>query len=171
MARALALARRAFYRPPRMTKRAKNAAKPTPDTQETPAPPAAPPARRTVMGAIDLALGALFLIGVWTLLPVRWWPVDVGASLIGAAFVASGALLLRAHPLAERVARIVAGTTLVIGLALVIALSYTVGNLYGLYGPVGQGGAVLLFVVALLLVPYLVIFPAAQVYFLLPRAR
>lgn len=159
-----------------MTKRAKNAAKAAPMSEPerspalAPAPPAAAP-RRTVMGAIDLALGLLFLLGVWTLLPVRWWPVDAGASLIGAGFVASGALLLRAHPLAERVARVVAGTTLAIGLALLIGLSYTVGNLYGLYGPVGQGGAVLLFVVSLLLVPYLVIFPAAQVYFLLPRSR
>lgn len=157
-----------------MTKPAKAAtqATPAPEPERAPdTPPAVAAPRRTAMGAIDVALGLLFLVGVWTLLPVRWWPVDVGASLIGAAFVGAGALLLGGHRLAERVATIVAGTTLAIGLALVATLAYTVGNLYGLYGPVGQGGAVLLFVVTLLLVPYLVIFPAAQVYFLLPRAR
>lgn len=129
------------------------------------------PNSHPVMGSIDVALGLLVLVGVWTLLPARWWPVDAGGSLLGAAFVSSGALLLRGHAFAERVARVVASITLAIGLALVIALAYTVGNLYGLYGPIGQGGATLLFVVTLLLVPYLVVFPAAQLYFLLPRAR
>ncbi|UJR84084.1 hypothetical protein [Sandaracinus amylolyticus] len=130
-----------------------------------------PPARRTAMGVIDLVLGALFVIGVWAFLPIRWWPVDVGASMIGAGFVASGVLLLRGHAMAERVAKIVAGVTLAIGIVVIAALAYTIGNLYGLYGPVGQGGAVLLLVALVLLVPYLVVFPAAQVYFLLPRAR
>lgn len=123
------------------------------------------------MGAIDVALGVLLVAGIWTFVPIRWWPVDVGMSVLGVGFVVSGVLLLRGDPRAERVAKIVAGITLAIGLVLVLALAYTVGSLYGLYGPVGQGGAVLLFVVMLLLVPYLVIFPAAQIYFLLPRER
>lgn len=151
-----------------MTKHAKSVAEAPAPIDE---PKAITPPRRTKMGVIDVVLGALFVVGVWALLPVRWWPVDVGASLIGVGFLASGALLLAGHALAERVATIVAGTTLAIGLALVATLAFTVGNLYGLYGPVGQGGAALLFVVTLLLVPYLVIFPAAQVYLLLPRAR
>jgi hypothetical protein len=123
------------------------------------------------MGALDLALGALLLVGVWLFLPIRWAPVDAGGTLLGAGFLLSGALLLRSHRLATPVAMAVAATTLAVGLSLVTALSFTVGSLAGLYGPVGQGGAVLLLVVAILLVPYLVIFPAAQLYFLLPARR
>jgi hypothetical protein len=40
-----------------------------------------------------------------------------------------------------------------------------------MYGPVGQGGAAILATAFLLLLPYLVIFPAAQVFFLLRGSR
>lgn len=125
--------------------------------------------RRRVMGGLDLAAGALLLFAVWVALPLRWAPVDVVGTLLGLGFVASGALLVRGHRAAARVAKGVAGVALAVGVATVVALAFTVGSLHGLYGPVGKGGAIILFVVALLLVPYLVVFPAAQLYFLLPR--
>ena len=70
---------------------------------------------------------------------------------------------------ATKVAKTVAAVALAVGLLLVAALAYTAGSLRGMYGPVGQGGSVILFVAALLFVPYLVVFPAAQLYALLPR--
>lgn len=125
--------------------------------------------RRPVMGGLDLGVGALLLFAVWVALPLRWAPVDVIGTLLGLGFVASGALLLRGHTSAKRVAKLAAGAALAVGVVTVIALAFTVGSLHGLYGPVGKGGAIILFVAALLLVPYLVVFPAAQLYFLLPR--
>jgi hypothetical protein len=128
-------------------------------------------APRRVMGSLDLAVGALMLVGTWVLLPLRWAPVDVGGTLLGLGFAVSGGLLLAGHARAEQVAKLVAAIALVVGLFFVAALAYTAGSLRGLYGPVGQGGSVILFVATLLFVPYLVVFPAAQLFVLLPRDR
>ena len=54
----------------------------------------------------------------------------------------------------------------VAGAATVTTLASTAGYLAGLYGPVGRGGALILGVVALLVLPYLVLLPLAQVYVL-----
>lgn len=132
-------------------------------------PEAQKPASRRVMGSLDLAAGVLLLVSTWIFLPLRWAPADAVGTLLGLGFGVSGALLLRGHARAEQVAKIVAGVALVVGLLLVAGLAYTAGSLRGLYGPVGQGGSIILFVAALLFVPYLVIFPAAQLYVLLPR--
>ncbi|MCB9634881.1 MAG: hypothetical protein H6721_22370 [Sandaracinus sp.] len=131
-------------------------------------PEASNPKRR-VMGGIDLAAGALLLVGTWIFLPVRWAPADVVGTLLGLGFVTAGGLLFTGHARATKVAKVVAAVALVVGLLLVAALAYTAGSLRGMYGPVGQGGSVILFVAALLFVPYLVVFPAAQLYALLPR--
>lgn len=129
------------------------------------------PAPRRVMGSLDLAVGVLLLVGTWVLLPLRWAPADAVGTLLGLGFAASGALLLVGHARAEQVAKGVAAVALVVGVLFVAALAYTAGSLRGLYGPVGQGGSVILFVATLLFVPYLVVFPAAQLYVLLPRDR
>jgi hypothetical protein len=145
-------AARVLYRPRAMAEAPKNTAP-----------------RRRVMAGIDLAAGALLLVATWIFLPLRWAPADVVGTLLGLGFVASGALLAIGHARAELVAKSVAGIALAIGLFLVAGLAYTAGSLHGLYGPVGQGGSVILGVAALLFVPYLVVFPAAQLYVLLPR--
>ena len=53
------------------------------------------------------------------------------------------------------------------GALLCTALAFTSAHISGLYGPVGMGGALLLGAVALLLVPYLVLVPALQLWALL----
>ena len=131
-------------------------------------PPKAP--SRRVMATLDLAAGTLLLVATWVFLPLRWAPADAVGTLLGLGFVASGALLWMRHARAEQVAKLVAAIALVVGLLLVAGLAYTAGSLRGLYGPVGQGGSIILFVATLLFVPYLVVFPAAQLYALLPRA-
>ncbi len=131
-------------------------------------PPKAP--SRRVMATLDLAAGTLLLVATWVFLPLRWAPADAVGTLLGLGFVASGALLWMRHARAEQVAKLVATIALVVGLLLVAGLAYTAGSLRGLYGPVGQGGSIILFVATLLFVPYLVVFPAAQLYALLPRA-
>jgi hypothetical protein len=122
-----------------------------------------PTARRHPwLGAIDLVTALLLLGGVWGVLPARWWPVDVGATLLGALLAVSGAGLLAGTPWARRVGLVAGGAALVLGLALVTTLALTASYLSGLYGPVGRGGAVILALVAALALPYLVLFPAAQ---------
>ncbi len=118
--------------------------------------------RRAWLGAADLFVGLSMLIAVWVALPARWWPVDVVGTLLGALFTVSGAGLVAGARWARRVGLVAGGVALVIGMALVTALTLSAAQLTGLYGPVGRGGALILAVVTLMVVPYLVALPAAQ---------
>lgn len=118
--------------------------------------------RHPWLGGIDLVTALLLLGCVWGVLPARWWPIDVSATLLGALLAASGVGLLMGTPWARRVGLAAGGVTLVLGLALVTTLALTASYLSGLYGPVGRGGAVILILVGALAVPYFVFFPAAQ---------
>jgi len=120
------------------------------------------------MGGLDLFLAFLLLVGVWVALPVRWMPMDMGMTLLALLLGGAGFGLYRGAEWGERAGRAVAALTLVVGCGLATTLAFTAAGLVGLYGPVGQGGAIILTVSAFLLLPYLVVFPAAQLYFLLP---
>lgn len=120
-------------------------------------------ARHPWLGGIDLVTALLLLGCVWGVLPARWWPIDVSATLLGALLAASGGGLLAGAPWARRVGLVTGAVTLVLGLALVTTLALTASYLSGLYGPVGRGGAVILVLVAALAIPYFVFFPAAQI--------
>lgn len=128
-----------------------------------------PRARHPWLGGADLLVGALLLSGVWVALPARWWPVDVVGTLLGAAFVVTGVGLLVGAPWSERAGVLVGRVALAVGLALVTLLAVTASHLAGLYGPVGRGGALILAVVGLLVVPYLVLLPVAQLVTLRKR--
>lgn len=128
-----------------------------------------PRARHPWLGGADLLVGALVLGGVWVALPARWWPVDVVGTLLGAAFVVTGVGLLVGAPWSERAGVLVGRVALAVGLALVTLLAVTASHLAGLYGPVGRGGALILAVVGLLVVPYLVLLPVAQLVTLRKR--
>ncbi|MEM9192289.1 MAG: hypothetical protein AAGF12_24155 [Myxococcota bacterium] len=127
--------------------------------------------RHPVMGGLDLLVGALILFGVWVLLPARWWPVDVVGTGLALALLASGFGLVRGEAWAPRVAFYTVAATTAFGAVAVTLLVYTASYLVGLYGPVGEGGALILIVVALLVLPYLVFIPASQLFFLARRER
>lgn len=128
-----------------------------------------PRARHPWLGGADLLVGALLLVGVWVALPARWWPVDVVGTLLGAALLVTGVGLLVGAPWSERAGVLTGRAVLAVGLALVTLLAVTASHLAGLYGPVGRGGALILAVVALLVVPYLVLLPIAQLVTLRKR--
>lgn len=125
--------------------------------------------RHPWLGAADLFVGAATLGGVWVALPMRWWPVDVGGTLLATLFVVSGFGLLAGARWSRRVGVILGAITLVMGLAVLTAIALSASQLVGLYGPVGRGGALILAVVGLLVAPYLVMLPVAQLVTL--RAR
>ncbi len=133
--------------------------------------PGAPRARRAashrIIAGYDVLLGVALLVGIWAGLPDRWWPVDAGGTIIGALLVLVGGGLWLRRRWAEPAALAVAAVTCASGGMLVTALAVTAGQLSGMYGPVGLGGSAILATAFLLLLPYLVVFPAAQVYFLL----
>ncbi len=138
-------------------------------TPRLPAESATPEAEvpaHPVLGGVDLAVGLLLLGAIWFALPARWLPLDIGASLLALGFLVAGATLLARKAWALKLARILGLALLVAGASLVTALALAASDLYGRYGPVGMGGGLILFVVFLLLLPYVVIFPAAQLWVL-----
>ena len=122
-----------------------------------------------VVAFAQLALGLLLVIGIWGLLPARFWPIDVTGSLLALLQVTAAAGLLVRTPWARRLALVAGWAALLAGIVLASLLAMTVAHLSGTYGPVGAGGAVLMAVIAALVLPYLVFLPAMQVAWL--RAR
>ncbi len=113
---------------------------------------------------------ALLTAGVFFGLPARVLAVDALAVVVLSGLgVASVALLFPASRAWRRAARVAVTAVLGLGMLLVAALFFSAGHLYGIYGPVGQGGALLFLLVAALVVPYLVIFPALELVWLVRR--
>lgn len=125
---------------------------------------------RIGFGAGNLALAAFALYGVFRLLPSRWWVVDGGAIVVALLLVASGVTLLARHRAAERVTRVAAGVVLALGMALFAAVVATATWISGVYGQVGTSGALVFGLVAALLLPYLVVYPAVMLAWVGPRA-
>jgi len=126
---------------------------------------------RIAFGVVNLVVAGLVAWGVFRNLPTRWWVVDGGALVVVALLVASGAALLTKHRLAEPVTRAAGFVVLALGLATFAALALTASWLFGVYGPVGKGGAAIFFLVALLVFPYVVVYPAVLLGWIGPRPR
>jgi hypothetical protein len=127
-----------------------------------------------VFGVADLLTAAVVTVGVFMGLPARWAPVDVAAGVLVALKLGSGVSLLARARWVAPLATVAAAFAFALGLALVTALALTASWLSGVYGPVGRSGALLLTLVAALALPYLVVLPAAQLFWLRsapPKAR
>lgn len=126
---------------------------------------------RIAFGVVNLLVASLVAWGVFRNLPTRWWVVDGGAVVMVTLLTASGIALLTKHRLAEPVTRVAGAVVLALGLAVFAALALTASWLFGVYGPVGKGGAAIFFLVALLVFPYVVVWPAVLLGWVGPRAR
>jgi hypothetical protein len=124
-----------------------------------------------VLGTIDGFTAALIVFGVFVGLPARWWPVDCVAAVLAGVELVSSVALVAGAVWAASVARVAAGLALAIGLVLVSTLVMTASWLSGVYGPVGQGGAIVLALIAALALPYLVGLPVLQLLWLAPGAK
>jgi hypothetical protein len=126
---------------------------------------------RIGFGAANIALALFTAYGVFRLLPTRWWLVDGGAVIVVALGLSSGVALLRSSPHAERLTRVAAAVLLAIGLVLFAALVGTAAYLSSVYAQVGTTGAIIFGLVAALVLPYLVVLPAAELAWLGPKRR
>jgi hypothetical protein len=122
--------------------------------------------KRLLFGVLDLASGAGVLAAVFRGLPARWLPVDVLAAVLAGALVGSGALLLFNHRVARSAARASGMLALAVGLVAFALLAIAASHLSGVYGPVGQAGAMLFLLGAALVLPYLVALPALKLLWL-----
>ena len=118
--------------------------------------------RHGLIAGAQLSLAVLLLGGIWIALPARWGWVDVPGTLLALAALASGGALLLGASWALELTRIVLWVELVIGTLTASLLALAAAQLAGSYGPVGAGGALLLVIIAVLVLPYLVVFPALQ---------
>jgi len=126
---------------------------------------------RIGFGILNIGVAALVGWGVFRGLPTRWWVVDDGGAVIVALMAASGVLLLANHRFAEVVTRVAAAVVLALGLTVFAVLALTASWLSGVYGPVGKGGSAIFVLIALLVLPYIVVFPAVLLAWVGPRRR
>jgi len=115
---------------------------------------------------LDLLSALLLTLGVFVGLPDRWLVVDLPALVLIVLFAVSGGGLLAGAPWALKLARATGAVALAFGLLLVALLAIAASYLYGIYGPVGQGGALIYVLIAALVIPYLVGLPLAQLVWL-----
>ena len=120
-------------------------------------------------GLVNLSTAALLFVGVFVELPARWWPVDVGTSLLVVLEVVAAVGLMVGARWGVLLARVAAATALLLGLSAVSLLAVTASWLAGVYGPVGKGGGAVLGLVAALVFPYCVLLPAVELWWLRER--
>lgn len=126
---------------------------------------------RMGVGVLNLGVAALVAWCVFRGLPTRWWVVDTGGAAVVGLMAASGLALLADHRRKEAITRVAATVVFVLGLTVFAMLALTASWLTGVYGPIGKGGAAIFALVALLVLPYLVVLPAALLAWVGPRAR
>jgi len=115
-----------------------------------------------LFAALDLANAILVGLGVFVGLPDRWLAVDLPAAVLMALFALTAIGLLARTGWAQKVARATAALALGLGLLLIALLALGASYLVGIYGPVGQGGALIYVLIIALAIPYLVALPVAQ---------
>lgn len=123
---------------------------------------------RIGFGVANSIVAVAVLLGVFRLLPTRWWPIDIAGLVIAGLLGASGVTLLRKMPQAEKVTRWAALVVLAIGVVLTTLIFATAGWISGVYGQVGSGGAVIFGLVGALVLPYVVVLPAIELAWLGP---
>lgn len=104
-------------------------------------------------------------VGCWAL-PLRWWLMDISISVVVLALLVTSAVSLSNERLAPRLLRGAAIALLVLGLALVSAFALSVAFLSGVHGPFGAFGMILMALVVVLLLPYAVIYPCIELWWL-----
>jgi hypothetical protein len=99
-------------------------------------------------------------------LPLRWWGMDVPIALLVLGLFATSGIALWRPELAPRVLRLAAFALLVVGLGLVAAFALCIAFLSGIHGAFGAFGSLLMGLVILLIVPYALVYPAVQLWWL-----
>lgn len=104
-------------------------------------------------------------------LPVRWWPADVVVSLAVMVILASSATVMSRPAFGRAALRVGAIALLGVGMLVVGAAVLSLAFLAGVHGDFGRGGVTLMTLVALLFLPYGLLYPSIQLLWLGPRPR
>jgi hypothetical protein len=119
---------------------------------------------RVSIAVAQAVIGVLLVGLIWLGLPARWWPVDVLGTALGIAALVAAAIaaLGQRTSFSVRVVYTVLWAELVLGALAVSLLLASMSQLAGSYGPVGDGGALLMGTIIALILPYLIGLPALQ---------
>jgi len=120
------------------------------------------PRSRRALAAYSFFLAISLGFVVFRVLPVRSAPVDAASGAIIVLRLGLGLGLLAGSRRIRALAIGVVSLTLVAGLVATSALAVSVSVVAGLYDSVGKGSAIVFALGALLVVPYLVVFPALE---------
>jgi hypothetical protein len=112
----------------------------------------------TVLGAGLLAL------------PVRFWPTDVVVGGATLALAGASSLVMGRPAIARRALLVGARVLLGVGVLLVTAAVLSLAFLSGIHGDFGRGGVTLMLLVALLVLPYAIVYPLVELWWLGARA-
>lgn len=116
-------------------------------------------------------LSAAGFVGVFAALPARYWAVDVPTLLLCVLSAASAVGLARKTRWWPRALRASAFCELVAGLAALAALALAVSYLGGVHGELGNMTVGFWIAGSLLLLPYLIVYPALQLVWLHAQTR
>ena len=120
--------------------------------------------RSEILFALGNLVPAILLgVGLYAL-PVRWWPADV---VLGAAVITlpvTSAFVFRRPVQSVQALRVGASVLLAVGLALVGAALLSVAFLSGIHGDFGQGGMLLMALIAFLVLPYVIVYPLFELW-------
>jgi hypothetical protein len=99
-------------------------------------------------------------------LPVRWWPTDVVLGGAVLTLAAASSVVFGRPELTQRAltwaARVLLGT----GVVLVSAAALSMAFLAGIHGDFGRGGVTLMLLVTLLVLPYAIVYPLVELWWL-----
>lgn len=149
--------------PDAVTAAAPDTTSPPPEVDSTPTRPSL---AAWLFAAGNLGIAALALGGIFGLLTVRWWVVDVPAA-VGGLLLLLGAVGLAARPAwGWQAARAAALFTLAIGLSVTVALILAAGYVHGVHGVLGKGVSIAYVLLVAAALPWLIAFPTAQLVWL-----
>jgi hypothetical protein len=125
-------------------------------------------ASRIAIACAQAVIGVLLVAGIWLGLPARWLPVDLLGTLLALGALSAAVVVVtgKGTPRAVRWVRVVLWAELVLGTLTISLLATSMAHLAGSYGPVGNGGALLMGAIFALILPYLVALPALQLHWL-----
>ena len=121
---------------------------------------------RITFGVLNGVAGIVLLVGVFVVTEPRFWALDVPATLIAAAQLASAVSLLARLRWALRALALAAWVSFVLGLVIVFLIVLTMLFLRGIHGDYGVAAMAVSGLVVALLVPYIVILPALELLWL-----
>src|SRR4051794_15645664 len=127
--------------------------------------------RSEILFALGNLVPAIVLaVGLYAL-PVRWWPADVVVGAAVLALPATSAIVFGRPALSRQALRVGGSVLLAVGLAVVAAALLSLAFLSGIHGDFGQGGMTLMALIGFLVLPYVIVYPIFELWWLAERGK